>query len=177
MGRIILGIVGILFGVAWVVVGAVLLFAEQSIQLLDPAAEGRVPQEVRFRAEKTDYNVALRGTGISDATVSSVRCEITRANESKKLIRGDRQNVSVSGGSVHSIGSFDATPGTTRVRCFWDDDDQDRNIRFFVAEQRDTLRTVAFVVLGVGVVLIFGSFIPLFTGIRGQSAPPSSGFA
>jgi hypothetical protein len=59
----------------------------------------------------------LQRRGSIDAEVAATRCTARLADGSERLLDGRFQAVSVSGGGTATIGSFDAVPGPTSVRC------------------------------------------------------------
>ena len=170
MARIVLGVVGILFGLGIVAVGAGALWSEQAVGAFLNAGEARSPGTVRFTAEKRDYTVFLGSGGNSGLTRDS-RCNVTRANESVVKLRGDRTKVSV---DERTIGEFEGIPGTTTVECTFAERDLDLvSARFYVAPQREWLRTLGFVGLGGGVIVILVSVFSIFAGVRSRAAPVS----
>src|SRR5687768_8434371 len=95
--------------------GGIGLAAEQSIQTLDSAAEGRTPGSVRFTAEARKYNVLL-GSEVNSSIANDARCEARLADGTVKRMRGDRQGVAVNGVAA-TIGAFEAVAGETTVAC------------------------------------------------------------
>lgn len=165
MVRIALAIVGILFGVGLAVTGGVALWAEQASGALFNEAEGRAPGTVTFAAEDRDYTVHL-GSGARSGLQNDTRCTVTRANESVVELRGDRGGVSV---GERTVGTFRGLAGTTRVQCaFVERNLQRASARFYVAPQREWLRTAGFVLIGLGVVGILLSTLLLLSGIRSR---------
>ena len=167
MIRIVLAIVGILVGVGVLLTGAGALYVEQASGAFFNAAEGRAPGQVRFVAEDRDYTVHL-GSGATESLQRDTRCTVRRGNESKVELRGDRGNVSVGG---RTVGTFQGVPGTTTVDCkFVERNLQRVSARFYVSPQREWLRTLGFVLIGIGVVVIVGSALLIVAATRGRRA-------
>jgi hypothetical protein len=101
-------------------------------------AEGRAPGTLSFTAERTRYVIALSAKpdgffdGLSrterrqrfrvrDSDASQARCTIAHPGGSTSKVRGDRQTLSETVGSVYAtVGEFEGRSGTTRVDCRFD---------------------------------------------------------
>lgn len=168
MARIVLGALGILIGIGVVALGAGALWSEQAVSAFLNAGEGRSPGTVRFTAEDRDYTVVL-GSGGNGPLTRDSRCTVTRANESVVKLRGDRTRVQV---NERTIGEFQGIPGTTTVECTFVERDLDLvSARFYVAPQREWLRTLGFVGLGGGVLVILMSVFLILAGVRSRASP------
>jgi hypothetical protein len=165
LARIVLGILGILAAVGLIVVGALLLAADQGLGAVDAAAEGRTPGTARFDAEDRDYTVSL-GSRAREGVQHDARCTVTRADGSTVRLRGDRGGVSINN---KTIGEFAGVAGPTAVECAIDERAFNRtSVRFYVAAQREWLRTLGFVVLGAGIVVLLGAVALLLMGVRSR---------
>ena len=166
MVRIVLGIVGVLAATGLAFLGAGFLAVENTVGSLDPAARASIPGSVRFDAEERDYTISFN-TRRSDALVNDARCTITHPDESVSRVRGDRQKVSLEG---ETIGEFEGRGGATTVACTFVERDLDSvAARIVVTPQREWIRSVGFVLIGVGVAGILGSVALIMFGVRARS--------
>jgi hypothetical protein len=158
IGGVLLGGVGLLL----IIGGSLALVSEQALRTVDNAAEGRIPETLRFNAEEARYGVVLFITA-TDSEANDTRCQVTLANEERKSIRGDIQAVSVSGRSK-SVGEFEAVEGSTEITCRLEGRDNDLvSQRFAVAKIHERWRTGALVVIGLGVVVLL---LGIWVGFR-----------
>ena len=138
--RILAGIGVILFVALPCLLGAILLSVAGNYQLRSNAvSEGRAPGQLRFDAERERYVIALSakpdGTlfdGLSrterrakyrvhESDASEARCTITHPDGSTKSVRGDRQTVRETVGTVYvTVGEFEGRGGATTVDCRFD---------------------------------------------------------
>jgi hypothetical protein len=166
MVRIILAVVGFLLGAAVVAVGGGALYVEQASGAFFNSGEARAPGEVRFVAEDRDYIISL-GSGATDSLTRDTRCTVRRGNESVVKLRGDRGAVQIDG---RTVGTFQGIPGSTTVECTFVERDLELvSARFYVAPQREWLRTTGFVFIGFGVLILLGSTLLLVSGIRSRA--------
>jgi len=164
--RIVLAVLGMLLGAGVVALGGGALYVEQASGAFFNSAEARVPGEVRFVAEDRDYIVSL-GSGATDSLARDTRCTVRRGNESEVKLRGDIGAVQIDG---RTVGTFQGVPGTTTVECTFVERDLDLvSARFYVAPQREWLRTTGFVFIGFGVLILLGSALLLVSGIRSRA--------
>ena len=167
MVRIVLGIVGILVATGVVFLGGGFLAADTTVGSLDPAARGSIPGSVRFDADERDYTVAFN-IRRAESLVNDARCTVTHPDESVTRIRGDRQKVSVGG---ETIGEFEGRGGVTTVDCtFVERDLENISTRFVVTPQREWIRTIGFVLIGVGIFGILASVALILFGLRARSS-------
>jgi hypothetical protein len=148
-------------GGAVLLILGVVLFAAAKPSLDGSVADGRMPGEVRFGADESNYAIALRGASIPDDTVDAVRCRVRRSDSSTKSLRGDDQENPVTSDDARTVGSFDATTGLTRVTCAYADDSGRAPSRMFVAPETNAQRTVAAVLIALGVAGIGVGLWPL----------------
>lgn len=166
MVRIVLGIVGILGAAGLIAIGVGLLQAESTLGGLDPAARLTAPGSVRFDAEERDYTVAFNSRR-PETLVNDARCTITHPDESVTRIRGDRQNVSISG---ETIGEFEGRGGSTTAECtFVERDLENVGANLVITPQREWIRIIAFVVIGASVFVILVSTALILFGMRARS--------
>lgn len=182
-GRIILGVVGILFlAVPLLVAALVILVGVARWETFDPEAQGRAPGQVELDTEEgTKYVVAL-GTGIKNETgggrafntsyAVDIRCTIIHPDGSEDEIRGDRQGSSVEiAGEYASIGAFDGKGDRTEVDCIATTDDvfgEELDLPLIVHETNRTLQWVGWGLLGGSVLVILGCVLMIVTGARGR---------
>jgi hypothetical protein len=138
-------------GGAVVVVVGIVLFAAGHATLGGMVVQGRMPGDVSFSADERNYAIALRGPDVPDATIDAVRCTARRSDGSTKQLSGGSQESPVTTDGGRTAGSFDAPTGLTRVRCGYLGDVARRPTRMFVAPLTNTLRTVAVVLIAIGV--------------------------
>lgn len=113
--------------------------------------------------ERRDYTVYLRtgggGTDGDDPVVAATTCVATLPNDARTRFSGARQTVSVTLGSLASVGSFSSPPGPVAVRCvlgsarFGDD-----AAEFVVTPGRPS-------VTGSGILAIIGGVLAILLGI------------
>jgi len=167
LGAVLLGALAL----ALIIGGAIALVSEQALRTVDSAAEGRIPETLRFEAEQGKYGVVLfvRAT---DSEANDTRCDVTLANEKRKSFRGDVQAIAVSGKSK-SVGEFEAVEGTTEVACrFVERDNELASQRFAVSKIHEGWRTGSLVAVGLGVVVLLLAF---WVGFRGMLRGPKGG--
>ena len=105
-------------GLVACIVGVIATVAFDSWSEVDPAADGTMPGTVRFEADRSTYEVLLvRRRGSLESEVANTRCLVVLADGARRELDGRFQTVSVSGGGTATVGSFDAVPGSTAVRC------------------------------------------------------------
>src|SRR4051812_16381291 len=114
-----------------------------------------MPATLSFGADERNYAVALDSD--ANGLVDHARCVVRRSDGSSKVLRRD-------GGERRTIGSFDATTGLTRVRCAWAGTAPTGNVRVFVAQESNTLRTVAVLVIALGTLVLGAALWPLVRG-------------
>ncbi len=182
-GRIVLGVVGILFlAVPLLVAALVILIGVARWETFDPEAQGRAPGQVEVDTEEgTKYVVAL-GTGIKNETgggrafntsfANDIRCTITHPDGTTDEIRGDRQVSKVErAGQYASIGAFDGQDGRTEVDCIATAEDvfgEELDLPMIVHSTNRTLHWVGWGLLGGSVLVIGGCALVIVTGARGR---------
>lgn len=169
MLRVLFALLCFLAGAAAVFGGVAVLAFEQRVQDITADARGEIPGSVSFQADARKYNVLL-GFGTNSSIAVDARCEARLADGSVRRMRGDRQGVAVRG-VASTIGAFTAVAGPTTVQCGWADAGEDREVKFSVAKVRTTLRVVAFVAVGAGLLIIGLGLLVLLRRRRGPSAP------
>jgi hypothetical protein len=180
-GRIIVGILGIVFlAVPLLIVGVVLLIGTTIAGQIDPEAEGRVPGEVTFDAGDERYVVALGsrpGSGtrserrVFTGESAQVRCTVTHPDGSTSDLRGDRQATSVeTTGNYETIGEFTGKGGETTVECvFTSETDALGTVNdapLIVHDKNEELQYVGFGLIAASVVVIAVSVLLIVTGAR-----------
>lgn len=164
--------------------GGIAMIAEQGVQnYLEAEVRGDIPGSASFTAEARRYNVLLNlrnreNRRVRGSFVTAARCEARLSDGSVKRMDGRRQGTSVSG-PAPSIGAFTATAGRTEVRCAWDRERSELG-RFTVAPVNETIRTLAFVAIGVGGLILLLGFWILFGHLlrrrpKGPPPPPIVG--
>lgn len=138
--RIFAGIGVIVFLAVPCLLGAIVFAVGGNYQLrADAISEGRAPGKLSFDAGRERYVIALsakpdgnffdglsrterrRKFRVRESDASQARCTITHPNESTDTVRGDRQTVSETVGTVYAtVGEFDGQGGTTTVDCRFD---------------------------------------------------------
>lgn len=183
--RILAGIGVIVFLALPSLLGAIVFSFAGNYQLRSNAlSEGRAPGRLSFDAERERYVIALSAKpdgnifdGLSrterrakfrvrESDVSEARCTITHPNESTESVRGDRQVVSETVGTVYAtVGEFDGKGGRTTVECRFDPPKDllgtPTETPLMVHEANSTLRYLTwglfiggFVFAGIGTLLI-----------------------
>lgn len=183
--RILAGIGVIVFIAGPCLLGAIVLAVGGNYQLRkDALSEGRAPGRLSFDAERERYVIALsakpdgnlfdglsrterrRKFRVRESDANEARCTITHPNESTESVRGDRQNVRETVGTVYvTVGEFDGRGGTTTVDCRFDPPQDLLGTRtetpLMVHEANATLRYLTwglfvgvFVFAGLGTLLI-----------------------
>ncbi len=163
------GIAAGVLAIPMLIVGGVLLGAENVIQTQSPVAKGPMPGTLRFDADDARYSVLLdsrrrRSTGDS----YRARCDITRADGSQAKIRGDIQVIAVEGAG-QTIGEFQAKVGPTVVACRWAES-ATRQLSLVVAEQQKELRFAAVALLIAGGAFLLACLVLLALGAKGWAA-------
>lgn len=166
-GSVAIGVALLFFGTVSIAVGGFALAAEQSVNVLDSDAEGRVPGVLTFDAEDRRYVVSLQFA--SESLANDTRCDVRRANESVVKLRGDVQAVGVSAGRRHSVGEFDAVEGRTEVDCRFVERGDAASARVYVSTVRSGFRWFAYTGIGVGIVLLLLGGAALFRGLKGST--------
>ena len=138
-------------GGAVVLIVGIVLFASGHAALGGSVATGRIPGDLSFGADERNYAIALRGSDIPDAAVAAARCTVRRSDGSSKRLRGGSQETPVTTDDGRTIGSFDASSGLTRIHCEYAADLARLPSRMFVAPQTNAQRTVAVVLILIGV--------------------------
>jgi hypothetical protein len=137
-------------GAVLLIVGVV-LFATAKPALDGSVAESRMPGDFSFGADERNYAVALRDGDITDDVVDAVRCVVRRSDSSSKTLRGSDQANPIDSDSTRTVGTFDATTGLTRVSCRYVRALASPPARVFVAPETNSQRTVAAVLIALGV--------------------------
>ena len=137
--RIIAGIAVILFLGVPCLIGAIVASVAGSVMLRNNAvADGRSPGTLSFDTDAKRYVIALsaKPDGLFDGLTrterrqkfrvregeaSEARCTIAHPGGATSKVRGDRQTVSETVGTVYAtVGEFDGRSGTTKVDCRFD---------------------------------------------------------
>jgi hypothetical protein len=137
--RIIAGIAVILLLAVPCLVGAIVASVAGTAMLRTNAvADGRAPGTLSFGSERKRYVIALsakpdgifdglsrterrRKFRVRESDASEARCTIAHPGGVSSKVRGDRQTVSETVGSVYAtVGEFDGKAGTTKVACRFD---------------------------------------------------------
>jgi hypothetical protein len=137
--RIIGGIAVILLLAVPCLIGAIVASVAGTVMLRNNAvAAGRAPGTLSFDADRKRYVIALsakpdgffdglsrterrRRFRVREGEVSDTRCTIALPGGSTSRVRGDRQTVSETVGTVYAtVGEFDGKGGPTKVACRFD---------------------------------------------------------
>lgn len=112
-------------GVALTIVGSLLLFGNQAVQVLAAEDRASVSTPLRFEAEEGSYVVLLLPTTVSGGLignpVAQLTCDVALADGTTALLRGSRQSSSIETSAGETVGSFDAVAGSTTVTCDFTD--------------------------------------------------------
>lgn len=152
-----------LVGLAATVAGAIGTVAYDQWARTDPTAEGTMPGRVQFDAHDATYEILLtrrRGANL-ESEASRTSCDVELADGRVVSIDGRFQAVSVSGGGTATVGSFDAVPGPTVVRCRGADEGRRFVVDAVSTSERWLSRSMwgGVIVLAVGVgILLLGLF-------------------
>lgn len=150
-----------------VVVG-ILLGVEQTRQVSDIDARGRVPGTTTLRTEDARYAVLLGGRLVSGNLTNDAICDVTLADGSRKRLDASVQAISVDFAAA-TIGTFQAEAGRTRVSCRWRDNDSIPVRPIFVAREQSTIRTIVYVAIGAAVVFLVLAGVLGMMGIKARS--------
>lgn len=116
---------------------------------------------------RRDYTVYLRtaggGSDGDDPVVAATSCEATLPNEDRTRFSGARQGVSVTLGSLASVGHFSSSPGRVRVRCVLGSTVRSTAFRSDAAEFFVTPGRPSFT--GSGILAIIGGVFAILAGI------------
>ena len=137
--RIIGGIAAILLLAVPCLIGAIVASVAGNVMLRnDAVATGRAPGTLSFDADRKRYVIALsakpdgffdglsrterrRRFRVRESDASEARCTIAHPGGSTSRVRGDRQTVSETVGTVYAtVGEFDGRGGPTRIACRFD---------------------------------------------------------
>ena len=137
--RIIGGIAVILFLAVPCLIGAIVASVAGTYLLRkDAVVAGRAPGTLSFDADDRRYVIALsakpdgffdglsrterrRKFRVRESDASEARCTIAHPGGSTSRVRGDRQTVSETVGTVYAtVGEFDGRGGPTRIACRFD---------------------------------------------------------
>lgn len=168
-------------GVALAVLAGVLLLASMYVlhrsqsQAIDNAVvRATVPFEERFDADDSRYVILLvrPPVEINERTriVGHVTCDVERADGTSVTVRGGQQGTAIQTDAGETIGTFDATAGTTAVRCALRDGAPRTNARYplAVAKEEPGATTLAMGLTGAAALAAVIAGGLLWMGLRGR---------
>jgi len=160
-------------GVALTIVGSLLLFGNQAVQVLAAEDRASVSTPLRFEAEEGSYVVLLLPTTVSGGLmgnpVAQLTCDVALADGTTALLRGSRQSSSIETSAGETVGSFDAVAGSTTVTCDFKGSPDTFGYFVAVAPQRNALNVVGVVALVGGILAMLAGVILIVIGVRGRA--------
>jgi len=169
------GIAGATLSLAVLVVAFVISITTAVASTVDPVAEARTPEAIKFDAHAGEYDlyaVRKRGrVGKSERSLGSsanFECTVTLANGRTIEIDGSVQAVSEESANTQSIGSFTAVAGETTVAC-----DAGRDGEAYIVDEASTAKQAGFYATVVGAVLMLISAAAIVAGALWKKPAPA----
>lgn len=167
------GIALCIVGLVVLLAGGALAYGAQATQLLGATDRGELPADLRFDAEARRYAIVLLrelpGSESIDRLVAKTACDVTLADGSSVEVSGARQSGSIETDLGTSIGRFDAPEGPTTVVCAFDDTVVRTGYFVAVAPERDSIRIVSYILMGIGLAVIAAGVLLVIIGARGHT--------
>jgi len=161
-------------GLVVTIVGALLLFGNQTVQVLGAEDRASVPDPLQFEAQDRGYVVLLlpttvAGGQIAGDPVAQLTCDVALADGTTALLRGSRQTSSAETSAGETVGAFDAVAGPTTVTCDFEGSPDTFGYFVAVAPQRNVVNLVSVAAMVAGILALLGGAALIVIGVRGRA--------